>query len=350
MIYTDTLVESMTNPLISPTAAHAASRFGRAPTLPFASWLVLLLSLPAKAGTGRMRVWRELKALGCATLRDGVYLLPDAPQHAQALQAVAATVKEAQGSAELFQLQARDAAQEVAMCERFDRGADFAALIDAARELHEALPGTDAASAQRQLHGLERRYSHTCAIDYFAGSAQRQAGDALEVVRAALMRQFSPDEPQAKPARPIVPLCASDYHGRVWATRARPWADRLASAWLIRRHIDPQARFVWLADPKDCAPQWLGFDFDGARFSHVGARVTFETLLASFGLESHTALARLGALVHALDVGGHAVAEAPGVSAMLAGLLASEPDDDALLAQAMQVFDWLLQGLAGDRA
>jgi hypothetical protein len=297
-----------------------------------------------------MRVWRELKALGCATLRDGVYLLPDAPEHAQALDAVAAAVLAAKGAAELFQLSARDPAQDAALRALFDRGADYAELAAALHAMQQGLPALGAAAAQRRLQALQRRYAQLSAIDYFPGETQRQLGARLDEVRAALMRQFHPGEPQAAPASPIVRLDPAHYQGRIWATRARPWVDRLASAWLIRRRIDPQARIHWLADPGDCKPDWLGFDFDGAAFSHVGTKVTFETLLASFGLDAEAPLVRLGALVHALDMGGLQVAEAPGVEALLAGLRASQPDDDALLAEAMKVFDWLLQSLAVEPA
>ena len=307
------------------------------------TWLALFLSLPAKAGTGRVRVWRELKALGCATLRDGVYLLPDAPEHAQALEAVAAAVLAAGGTADIFQLSGRDPTQDMALRAMFDRRSKYAALATVLQDLQSGLDTLDAATAQRRLQALERRFAQLCAVDYFAGEAQRQIGARLEDLRTMLNRRFTPGEPHAASAHPIVRLDPADYRRRVWATRARPWVDRLASAWLIRRRIDPQARIVWLAAPADCQPDWLGFDFDGAAFSHVGAHVTFETLLASFGLDAEVPLVRLGALVHALDMGGLQVAEAPGVEALLAGLRASQPDDDALLTEAMKVFDWLLQ-------
>jgi hypothetical protein len=115
----------------------------------------------------------------------------------------------------------------------------------------------------------------------------------------------------------------------------------VASAWLIRRFIDPAARFKWLAKPSDCPKSALGFDFDGAAFTHVGDRVTFETLMASFGLEDDAALARLAALVHQLDVGGEPVPEAVGFEAVLAGARERLDDDDALLAEISTVLDSL---------
>ena len=113
---------------------------------------------------------------------------------------------------------------------------------------------------------------------------------------------LSPDEPH-ETAGGIARLDASSYQGRTWATRRRPWVDRVASAWLIQRFIDRDARFQWLSQPSDCPKGALGFDFDGAAFTHVGERVTFETLMASFDLEQDAALMRVAALVHQLDVG-----------------------------------------------
>ena len=96
------------------------------------------------------------------------------------------------------------------------------------------------------------------------------------------------------------------YRGRLWATRRHIWVDRVACAWLIQRFIDPSARFLWLETPAECPADALGFDFDGATFTHVADRVSFEVLLASFGLDENRGLVRLGAMVHVLDVGGAA--------------------------------------------
>lgn len=311
------------------------------------SFLALFVSLPTKASTGRMRVWRSVKALGCATLRDGVYLLPDSDDSAASLDEVAAQAAEAGGNGEVYRLSGSDEAQETALRALFDRGEEYAGIVEEIKSLGRGQASLDGAAASRKLQALVRRFEQVARIDFFPGEAQRQTLSLLNDLRDAITRQISPDEPTARQAV-IQRLNRDDYQGRIWATRARPWVDRLASAWLIRRFIDPDARIQWLASPADCRDGWLGFDFDGAVFSHVGTKVTFETLLASFGLESDPALARLGELVHCLDVGGLPVIEAPGIESLLAGLRASEPDDDALLARASEVFDWLLQSYKGN--
>jgi len=306
------------------------------------SHLALFVSLPTKASTGRMRVWRSVKALGCATLRDGVYLLPDSADRAATLDEVAAQALEVGGSGEVYRLSGCDEAQEAALRALFDRGAEYACIAEEIKELGRSQASLDVAAAARKLQPLVRRFEQVTRIDFFPGEAQRQTLSLLDDLRDAITRRVSADEPTARQAD-IPRLNRADYQGRTWATRARPWVDRLASAWLIRRFIDSDARIVWLGSPADCRDGWLGFDFDGAAFSHVGSKVTFETLLASFGLDSAPALVRLGELVHCLDVGGLPVAEALGIESLLAGLRASEPDDDTLLARACEVFDWLLK-------
>jgi hypothetical protein len=289
-----------------------------------------------------MRVWRALKALGCATLRDGVYLLPEAPEHASALEGVALGVRQADGSAEAYRLSGTDEGQEAALRGLFDRAEDYADIAEDLRALRGGLKGVGPAAAGRRLQALTRRFNQVAGVDFFPGEARRQTLARLDELRAEVGRLVSPDEPSARHA--ALPLLdRGEYRGRTWATRARPWVDRLASAWLIRRHIDPEATLVWLTSPADCRPGWLGFDFDGAAFSHTDGRVTFEALLASFGLEGDPGLRRLGDLVHYLDVGGAPVPEAAGVEALLAGLRAGEGDDDRLLARASDLFDWLLR-------
>ncbi|MBW8816611.1 MAG: chromate resistance protein, partial [Caulobacterales bacterium] len=126
--------------------------------------------------------------------------------------------------------------------------------------------------------------------------------------------------------------------------------DRVASAWLIRRFIDPAAKFLWLAKPTDCPKKALGFDFDGATFTHVGDRVSFETLMASFGCDDDPALLRLAAMVHVLDVGGEPVPEAAGFEAVMAGARARLDDDDALLVEMAGVLDSLYAHFQRDPA
>ena len=161
---------------------------------------------------------------------------------------------------------------------------------------------------------------------------------------ARLEHDFHEAHPRGEPRpsrRTVRPLEPRTYRKRVWATRKNLWVDRMASAWLIRRFIDRDARFVWLDHPRQRPKKAIGFDFDGAQFTHVDGQVSFEVLMGSFGLERDPALAAIARSVHYLDVGGIAVPDAKGLETMLKGAREKAKNDDALLADATRVFDLL---------
>jgi hypothetical protein len=304
-----------------------------------------VLSLPTDNATARMRAWRSLKAAGAAVLRDGVYLLPDEDRHAATLGEVAEDVRRAGGQAQVL----RAARAEAALEALFDRGADYTAWLDDAADVRHALRDGRAAEAQRQARKLRKALEQIVAIDFFAGPAREQALETIGALEAAVAVALAPDEPHPVAAGRIAPRERSRYVGRVWVTRRRPWVDRLACAWLIRRFIDPQAHFLWLESPAEGPKRAVGFDFDGATFTHVGSKVSFETLLAAFDLET-PALLRLGTIVHALDAGGAQPPEAAGVERVLAGMREAIGDDDALAQAAAAVFEGLHVALSKEPA
>jgi len=116
----------------------------------------------------------------------------------------------------------------------------------------------------------------------------------------------------------------------------------------VQRFVDTAARFVWLEDPRQCPASALGYDFDGATFSHVDTLVTFEVVARSFGLDADTGIQRLAALVHYIDVGGIPVDEAAGIEALVRGLQALHATDDGLLAASLPIFDSLYSAMKAD--
>jgi hypothetical protein len=299
-------------------------------------WVSCVTSLPTENATVRQRAWRALKASGAAVLRDGVYLMPDRADCRAKLDTVAAEVREAGGTALVLRVEEPDGEDFASL---FDRSADYAALQAEVCQVADVLTADTAAESIKQARKLRKTFAAAVEVDFFPGEAQRQVDSALRHLELALARVLSPDEPH-NTAGEIQARAIAQYQGRIWATRQRPWVDRLASAWLIRRFIDPHARILWLVSPADCPRDALGFDFDGAMFSHVAGQVTFEVLLESFGL-AHSALARLGLIVHFLDEGGIQPPEATGVESVLTGLRQTLLDDDQLLATASHVFDGL---------
>lgn len=305
-----------------------------------ATWLLLITNLPGRNPTLRMRLWRALKATGAGPLRDGVYVLPISEVSRRAFEEQAAEIKRAGGTAHIVSFEADSPHQQAVFMAVFDRTAEYQEASRNLETLQRSFPKLKESEARQRLAALRRDISAIVARDFFPAASREQMEGALADAEMALNARFSPDEPRSAAHR-IHRCDPQKYRGRTWATRERLWIDRVASAWLIRRFIDPKARFLWLKRVKDCPKRAVGFDFDGAEFTHVGTRVTFEVLVASFALEQDEGLTRLGALVHHLDVGGIPTAEGPGFAAVMAGARALQPDDNALLAAMTPVLDSL---------
>lgn len=304
------------------------------------SWLLLVASLPAASATPRMRLWRSIKALGCVPLRDGAYLLPDGGEHAAALADLGDQTNTEGGQAWVVELIPRSAEDAAAFLTLFDRAAEYAEFGERLRQARKTLASQPATGIARTIKRLRKEFDALQRIDFFPNDASLGAQAAWSDFEEAANAVLSPDEPHAE-ERPIRKLARDAYRGRIWATRRHLWVDRVASAWLIRRFIDPDATFLWLDGPAHCPEDALGFDFDGAAFTHVGDKVTFEVLLASFALDGDRGLAGLAALVHALDVGGPPNPEAAGFEAILSGARARLDDDGALLTEIGTVLDSL---------
>jgi len=184
------------------------------------NWTLLVTTLPTENSTARMRAWRALKQTGAAVLRDGVYLMPPHPSAIDSLNAIADDVRQNGGSAWLLPTESQDGFPTL-----FDRSPEFGELlplIAAIRPAAETLP-----EASKQTRKLRKSFDQLAAIDFFPGEAQRQAAERLQELELSLARVASPDEPA--PALHAIPcLRIADYQGRLWATRARPWVDRLA--------------------------------------------------------------------------------------------------------------------------
>jgi len=256
-----------------------------------------------------------------------------------------AEIKAAGGLVQVLSFDAESPEQNAELVGLFDRTADYAETIERLDALKGELAKLREPEARQRLAAIAREVTAITVRDFFPGEPRKQMEGALADAEVALNARFVPDEPHAA-HRKIQPRDRKDYRGRTWATRERLWIDRAASAWLIRRFIDPKAKFLWLKRVKDCPKSAVGFDFDGAEFTHVDSKVTFEVLLSSFNLETDTGLVRLGALVHHLDVGGIPIPEGPGFATIMAGARSIQPDDDALLKAMTPVLDSLYAGYA----
>jgi hypothetical protein len=313
------------------------------------TYLALMTSLPTGNSTIRMRVWRALKNTGCGVLRDGVYILPVESARAAALVEAEAEITAAGGFAMTVELNLKTSAQLEQVRKLFDRSSEYGAIVARIGAAKIALQRLGRRKADTLVQRLRRSLEALYEIDFYPGPARLQAKDAMAALEREARQLRSPGEPH--PAkRKVQRLDLAKYRNRTWATRKDLWVDRLACAWLIRQFIDRHAKFVWIDRPRDRPKGSIGFDFDGAQFTHVDGRVTFEVLLASFGLDDDPALASIGQAVHFLDIGGIPVADARGLETMLRGIQARTRNDDVRAIEAMKVFDLLYSAYAHAKA
>lgn len=301
-------------------------------------WLVMTATLPTSPSALRVRIWRALKSTGAATLREGVYVLPTTASTAPGFWNIERAITEGGAAAHMLVVPARDDAQEKGFRALFDRSDLHGELIQSIKEFRRTIRSAADPELQKGLRALEQQLAAIQACDFFPGKGSETASRALAALRSEIQRRLSPDEPS--PAQvPIERRALAEFQNRTWATRRRPWVDRLATAWLVHRFVDKSPSFIWLSDASRCPRSAVGYDFDGATFTHVGDKVSFEVVAATFGLDDEPAMSKVAELVHYIDVGGIPLDEAAGLEMLVRGLQAQHADDDALLAAALVLFD-----------
>jgi hypothetical protein len=301
--------------------------------------LLLLVGVPPTPSSLRVRVWRRLRSLGAVPLKRSAYLLPDTPERYEDFQWLAQEIQREGGEATLIRVQQIEnvGADDVRRLFHEPRDEDYRRLAGRYRKVLQGLDRKSATSArlQEELARLAKDHQRVRDIDFF------DAPGGVEVRRleeAIAMRTRRP-ESLRREERPTLDL--TTLRGRRWVTRPRPHIDRIASAWLIKRFIDPAAEFVF-AEPAGFPADAIPFDAPGVELSHQGEDCTFETLVRRARLRDRR-LRRLAEVVHEADLrdGKYPREEARGLDVAIRALLAASPDDHQVLAQGMTLCEGL---------
>jgi hypothetical protein len=297
-------------------------------------WIALSFSLPSGSSSSkRVAVWRRLQKLGSVSPTGALYLLPAGDESQEAFDWLAQEIEAAGGEALVFRIDqlAGDAEGRLVEAFRAARDEDYQKI---AAEAASAVTAERAAKLGLQdLEKLRRRFAEAVRIDFFHAPG-RTAAEASLARLEALLRQGE------GAAREIPSAGLDRYRGRKWVTRPHPHVDRLACAWLIRRFVDPQAEIRYA---ETAAEGEVSFDMRGAELGHRGNLCTFETMIATFGLEEDPALAALAAIVHEIDLrdGASARPEVSGVDAILSGWSAAGWTDAELERHGAALFEGL---------
>jgi hypothetical protein len=308
------------------------------------SWYLLIHQLPPRPLYLRAKIRQRLSNVGAVALKNSVYALPRRNDCLENLESIAQEAVTGGGEAYVCEAEFSEARTDEALRQRFRAGRDskYQALARAIREwIRKAQRRSGANPPEDDLPArlvrARKRFEEIARHDFFDAPTKR---DAARLLRDLERQLRSGDDEESRGAR----AARSELPGRTWATRRGIHIDRIASAWLICRFIDPKARFRFI-DPKELPrPGELRFDMVGGDFSHEGDRCTFETLVARTGV-ANRALTEIAEIVHDIDLkdGKFGRAEAAGLEQLLIGLLLANPEDDARLERGFVLFDELHQ-------
>ena len=306
-------------------------------------WLLLIHQVPPKPNYFRVKVWRRLQRLGAVAIKNSVYTLPRSDQTHEDFEWVMREIVEGGGDASICEARFVEGLSDEQVEALFNaaRDADYAQLTEDVRGLFEALPTSTGPSEQQrreveaQLARIGRRLAEITAIDFFTARG-REAVDGLIAGIEQRLRSNTASKQRVPRA---------DVRGGTWVTRQGIHIDRIASAWLIRRFIDPDATFKFVPG-KGYRPETgeLRFDMFQAEYTHEGDHCTFEVLVRRFDVND-PALGPIAEIVHDIDLKDAKFErpEAAGIDHLIAGIAMAHKQDQDRLAHGSTVFDSLYE-------
>lgn len=310
-------------------------------------WLLLIHQIPPKPNYFRVKIWRRLQRLGAVAIKNSVYVLPKTDQSHEDFEWVLREIVQEGGDATLCEARFVEGLSDEQVEALFyaARDADYLQITDEARGIIDSFPSDlkidDDHRAQfiADLARLKRRLLEVVGIDFFGAPGHEAAEAAVSELEARVHDLEHRDE------RAVAPTRIDELRDRTWVTRKGIHVDRMASAWLIRHFIDPDARFKFvLAKGYVPEPDELRFDMFQAEFTHEGDRCTFEVLIDRTGLKD-PALRPIAEIVHDLDLkdskfGRH---DALGIDRIISGITLLHKDDEMRIERSAAVFDDLYE-------
>jgi hypothetical protein len=312
-------------------------------------WFLLIHQLPAKPAYFRVKIWRRLQALGAVTVKNSVYVLPVSEQAQEDFEWVLKEILDGGGEGVICDARVVDGLTDDDVRELFNqaRSQDYAEVTKAARSLNDVLRDETESASQAELRSralrLRTDLERVAALDFFGADGREAAEGLLTGIELKLRKEDT--VPESNQSQEATTTGLASLKGRVWVTRKGVFVDRIASAWLIRRFIDPDARFKFVpAKGYTPSPGELRFDMYEGEFTHEGDHCTFEVLTARAGLND-PALTAIGEIVHDIDLkdAKFARVEASGIASVFESIAAANKDDERRLERGAAVLDDLYE-------
>ncbi len=300
------------------------------------AWLLLTFTLPTKRASQRVEIWRKLQRYGTVPLGNSGYLLPSNPANEERFQWLATSIRRYGGEASIVHVRSIDNISTPQLIARFAeaRAREYQELI---RELQKFSSLPVQKRVVGRLSRLRSRFQEIVEVDFFDSPLQKRVGDLLAQADEARVTTRLPE---------TAPIKRQDYKSRVWVTRPRPGVDRSASAWLIRRFIDPKARFAFAPEER-VPPAAVPFDMFQGGFGHRGDNCTFETLQNDFRIRDRK-VKLISEVIHDADLADDKFGrkEGYGIDEVLKGWARQGIPDQELLDRGMQLIEGLYHSLA----
>ena len=303
-------------------------------------WLLLIFQLPSKPAYLRVKIWRRLQGIGAIAIKSSVYALPATEESLEDYEWLLSEIKEGSGEGMICETQFVDGLTDAQVRHLFDkaRDVDYDALATEARSLNETIKNgneQDTEDVRNQIVRLRKKLVEIQAIDFFGANGHEAAEGLLSALEDHFKKSEEKVEHYVKSSVPSI-----IQQGSVWVTRKGVHVDRIASAWLIRRFIDPEMQLKFVAAtgyiPEDGE---LRFDMFEAEFTHEGDNCTFEVLLSRAGIDV-PALQAIAEIVHDIDIkdGKFAREEVAGIRTLITSICLSTSDDDERIRRGSVVF------------
>lgn len=308
-----------------------------------AAWILMFYSMPSKPERNRLRIYRKLQKEGTLALKDGVHLLPFSEDAQEFFMWLHQEIKTLGGEMHFSIIEKFETlrGEDIVTLFKLQAEASYDTIEQSVKKLNSELSLEKTTPKQEQIFEQQikkvvRDFEEIRAMDFFASDKGKTVRESIQSLQTKLHSAPLP--------KPTIQLCqAQDYQNRVWQTRKKPFVDRMASAWLIKRHIDSNATFFF-DDTIDISKQnIITYDMSGATFTHVGDLCTYEVLLQSFLLHGDVALEKIGKIVHNLDLNDdkYITPEADGIKMILSAIRNNEKDDNAIIEKSHEIFDYL---------